>query len=372
MTEQDGLRVGDRVELSVGKVAHGGHFVARHGGRVVFVRHTLPGERVIAEITKVSKRHAFADTVEILESAPQRVTPPCAYSGPGACGGCDFQHVSLETQRLLKEQVVEEQLQRLAELDLPVPVVAVPGDEAGLRWRTRMQYVALPNGKRGLRAHQSHRVIEIEDCLIARPDAREPGSGEVVETVVVDDRAHRFRVAGDGFWQVHPGAPATLVTEVLDALQPKPGETVWDLYGGVGLFSAFLADRVGSAGQVICVEQDRVAIANARQNLDGHPQARVVGGPTKQVLSRGLAAPDLVVLDPPRSGAGREVVELIAAAGPRSIAYVACDPAALARDLKLFSDRGYDVQWVHGFDLFPMTHHVECVALLTKTVSDLR
>lgn len=372
MSAQDALRVGDRVELAVGKVAHGGHFVARYDGRVIFVRHTLPGEQVVAEITKVSKRHAFADAVEVLESAAQRVTPPCVFSGPGACGGCDFQHVSLDTQRLLKQQVVEEQLQRLAGLDLQVPVVAVPGDESGLRWRTRMQYVALPNGKRGLRAHQSHRVIEIDDCLIARPDAREPGAAEVVETVVVDDRAHRFRVAGDGFWQVHPGAPSTLVSEVLDVLQPEAGETVWDLYGGVGLFSAFLADRVGPTGKVICIEQDRAAVANARHNLEGHSQTQVVAGSTKQVLARGLVAPDHVVLDPPRSGAGREVVELIAAAGPRAIAYVACDPASLARDLKLFADRGFVVSRIRGFDLFPMTHHVECVALLTKSASDLR
>jgi tRNA/tmRNA/rRNA uracil-C5-methylase (TrmA/RlmC/RlmD family) len=366
VSEQDGLGVGDRVNLSAGKVAHGGHFVARHDGRVIFVRHSLPGESVVAEITKVSKRHAFADAIEILDPAPQRVTPPCEYSGPGGCGGCDFQHVSLQTQRLLKQQVVEEQLQRMAGLELTVPVVAVPGDEEGLRWRTRMQYVALPNGKRGLRAHQSHRVIEIDDCLIARPDAREPGAGEVVETVVVDERAHSFRVAGDGFWQVHPGAPTTLVSEVLDALQPEAGETIWDLYGGVGLFSAFLADRVGPTGKVICVEQDRAAIANARKNLAEQTQAQVVGGSTKQVLSRGLAAPDLVVLDPPRSGAGREVVELIAATEPRSIAYVACDPAALARDLKLFAEVGYVTKWVRGFDLFPMTQHVECVALLVR------
>ena len=134
----------------------------------------------------------------------------------------------------------------------------------------------------------------------------------------------------------------------------------------MGLFSAFLADRVGPSGKVICVEQDRAAAANAKKNLSGHTQAQVVSGSTKQVLSRGLAAPDLVVLDPPRSGAGREVVELIASAGPRTVAYVACDPASLSRDLKLFADGGYSAQRVRGFDLFPMTHHVECVALLER------
>lgn len=361
------LAVGDQAEVTIGKVAHGGHFVARHEGQVLFVRHALPGELVRARITRVSKRFAFADAIEIRQAAPERVTPPCQYAAPGGCGGCDFQHVSLPTQRSLKQQVIEEQLQRLAGLELEVPVQAVPGDEQGLRWRTRMKYVDLPNGRRGLRAHHSHDVVEIEDCLIARPDAHTSGGEVVTETVTAAGMTHQFRVSSDGFWQVHPGAPATLVAEVLAGLDLREGETAWDLYAGVGLFAAFLAERVGESGLVECVEQDRRAVAHARENLRHLPQARIHQSATGRALA-GLAAPQHVVLDPPRAGAGRQIVEQIAAAGPRSIAYVACDPAALARDLGYFSAVGYQVASVRGFDLFPMTHHVECIALLRRTV----
>ncbi|MEZ5160025.1 MAG: hypothetical protein R2709_04300 [Marmoricola sp.] len=181
------------------------------------------GELVKAKITRTRKRHAFADAVTILRAAPERVVAPCKYAGPGGCGGCDFQHVELETQRAFKQQVIEEQLQRLAGIDLRVPVVAIPGDGAGLRWRTRMRYVELPDGGRGLRQYHSHQVVEIDDCLIARSDAREPTKGTVRETVTHDDVKHEFRVDGRGFWQVHRGAPTALVAAVIEGAQPKPG-----------------------------------------------------------------------------------------------------------------------------------------------------
>ena len=372
MTAEEGLRVGQEVEVEVGKVAHGGHFVARHEGQVLFVRHALPGELVKAKITRTRKRHAFADAVTILRAAPERVVAPCKYAGPGGCGGCDFQHVELETQRAFKQQVIEEQLQRLAGIDLRVPVVAIPGDEAGLRWRTRMRYVELPDGGRGLRQYHSHQVVEIDDCLIARSDAREPTKGTVRETVTHDGVTHEFRVDGRGFWQVHRGAPTALVAAVIEGAQPKPGETCWDLYAGVGLFSAFMADAVGLDGLVVSVEQDATASRHARANLVGLPQVSVHCGSTRTVLARGLPAPDVVVLDPPRSGAGREVVDLVCAARPRIVVLVACDPAAFARDASYFNTHGYLLERAQGMDLFPMTHHVECVALLTRAGSDLR
>jgi tRNA/tmRNA/rRNA uracil-C5-methylase (TrmA/RlmC/RlmD family) len=340
--------------LTVGAVAHGGHFVARTPeGQVVFVRHALPGETVRVEVTEDDGRFLRADAVEVLSASPHRVAAPCPLARPGGCGGCDFQHVDPAFQRSLKAAVVREQLQRLAGLDRPVEVEEVPPT---LRWRTRMQYVELPDGRRGLRKHRSHDVVPVDDCLIAAPDARSDRGGTVVEHV----GAHFFEVAADGFWQVHPAAPTVLVDAVLGLLRPRAGERSLDLYAGVGLFSAFLAEH----GPVVAVEGDRRAASYAEGNLAGL-DARVVHGPVDRVLRRGLDGGfDLVVLDPPRVGAKRKVVEAVTGLAPRAVGYVACDPAALARDVGHFAERGYALAGLRAFDLFPMTHHVECVALL--------
>jgi len=351
--------VGERFTAEVGPVAHGGHCVVRlpaPESRVVFVRHAVPGERVVLEITEGTEGDRFwrGDAVEVLEPSPDRVAAPCPVAGPGLCGGCDFQHVSLARQRALKADVVREQLARLAGLDLDVMVEPVPGDVAGLRWRTRQRYAVLPDGRRGMRKHRSHEVVPVDDCLL---EASEPPAHSVL--------GHDFSVADDGFWQVHPGAPQVLVETVLDLLGPRAGESALDLYAGVGLFSRFLLDAVGEGGDVVAVEGDATACAHARANLgDG---AAVESGPVQRVLASAYDRPfDLVVLDPPREGAKRRVVEQVVARTPRAVAYVACDPAALARDVAIFAEHGYRLDRLRAFDLFPMTHHVECVALLVR------
>jgi tRNA/tmRNA/rRNA uracil-C5-methylase (TrmA/RlmC/RlmD family) len=374
-------RVGARFEAVVGPVAHGGHCVVRlpePESRVVFVRHAIPGERVVLEITEGTDGDRFwrGDAIEVLEASPDRVEPPCPYAGPDRCGGCDFQHVALERQRELKAAVVREQLARLAKVDVPVVVEAVPGDRDGLRWRTRVHWARTPDGRRGMRKHRSHQVVPVDDCLIAHPDAREvpaPDRAPVVEEVEAAGRHHAYAVEADGFWQVHPGAPRVLVETVLDLLAPQPGEKVLDLYAGVGLFARFLADAVGATTRVVAVEGDREACRHARANLAGCEGATVASGGVGEVLASSYDEPfDLVVLDPPREGARRDVVAQVADRAPRAVAYVACDPAALARDVAYFAEHGYRLAALRAFDLFPMTHHVECVALLEKAGSDLR
>lgn len=351
-------RVGQRFEAVVGPVAHGGHCVVRLDppeARVVFVRHAIPGERVVLEITEGTDGDRFwrGDAVEVLEPSPDRVEPPCPYAGPGRCGGCDFQHVTLSTQRELKAAVVREQLARLAKLDVPVEVEAVPGDQDGLRWRTRQRYVTLPGGGRAMRKHRSNDLVPIDDCLI---EAAEPSLHVAL--------GRSFEVAADGFWQVHPGAPDVLVTTVLEMLRPQPGERCLDLYAGVGLFAAFLRDAVGDSGRVVAIEGDPAASRLSARNCPG---VVVQAGAVGEVLASSFDEPfDLVVLDPPREGARRAVVEQVVDRAPRAVAYVACDPAALARDVAIFAEHGYRLAELRAFDLFPMTHHVECVALLTR------
>jgi len=427
---EPGPLLGRSLVLDVGAVAHGGHCVARHEGRVVFVRHALPGERVRAAVTEdAGGSYCRADAVEVLVASPDRVQPPCAYAGPGRCGGCDWQHAAPERQRHLKAEVVREQLVRLggltaaaAELLLPGPVEELPGGALG--WRTRVRFAVSEDGRLGLRRHRSSEVVEVTACPLGTEDVdavgatrhRWPGAAavEVVASSVGDDavvvtpagpqrpevppvpesvavieagprgrvrarRGHarvredaagrRWLVQAAGFWQVHPAAPDALTGAVLEALEPRRGEHVLDLYGGAGLFGGVLAERVGPEGSVTVVEQDPAAAADARRNLRELPAVRVEHGRVDAVLRRtGQGAlrrtVGLVVLDPPRSGAGAGVVRAVAARAPRAVAYVACDPAALARDVATFDAAGYRLRSLRALDLFPMTHHVECVALL--------
>jgi tRNA/tmRNA/rRNA uracil-C5-methylase (TrmA/RlmC/RlmD family) len=177
-------QAGQVVEVTTVDVAHGGWCVARpDGGPVVFVRHALPGETVLARITEVTSRLARAEAVEILAPSPDRVNPPCPHTGPGGCGGCDWQHATLPAQRSLKAAVIRQQLRRLAGLDREITVEALPGDEkpgdekqgAGLGWRTRVQFAVRPDGVAGLRAHRSHEVIDVGECLIAHPGITDLG-----------------------------------------------------------------------------------------------------------------------------------------------------------------------------------------------------
>jgi len=380
---------------------------------VVFIRHALPGERVVVHVTE--DRHSGycrADAITVLEAHPERVERPCPYSGPGRCGGCDWQHAAPEEQRRLKAAVVREQLTRLAHVDdVDVVVEELPGGL--LRWRSRARFAVDRSGVPGLRRYRSHDVVPLDDCPItvepaahAVLDRRWPGAGAVevsidaagvVTTTRLDrrgrpqstrvlrpgsdvpeepvGRAGRYaagrdwEVEGTGFWQVHPAAADALVDAVTGFAQVRPGETVLDLYAGAGLFGGALAPAVGPEGRVVCVESDPGACAAADANLAHLPQAEVWQGEIdadglRELLVELGGTPDVVVLDPPRSGAGPAVSRLLAGTGARAVVYVACDLASLARDVAAFADAGYRLAALRGFDAFPMTAHVECVALL--------
>ncbi len=434
----DDVVVGDEVELDIGPVAHGGICVARlggagaSGGRVVFVRYALPGERAMVRITEVKQgSYCRGEAVTILRADPRRVDAPCAHFGPGGCGGCDFQHADPDLQRELKATVVAEQLRRLAALDVPVVVEELPG--GGVRWRTRVRWAVGAGAAGGgdvaigPRRYRSHAVVPVggaAPCLIAGPGLTDAAAGlrppdgadEVVLVRTADGppavswqrrgrtlvaasagpgrrsrRAARagarpvaggrvelveraagraFAVGATGFWQAHAHAADTLCGAVADALGELDltGATAWDLYGGVGLFAAVLADLVGPDGSVTTVEHDREASTLAALNLRDCPRtlalrARVDAALTAPARPQGLAGPvDAVVLDPPRSGAGPAVCRAIAEREPRVIVYVACDPAALARDTAALVGAGYRLDMLRALDAFPQTHHVECVA----------
>jgi tRNA/tmRNA/rRNA uracil-C5-methylase (TrmA/RlmC/RlmD family) len=418
--------VGQFVELDIGAVAHGGHCVARigdvAGGRVVFVRHAIPGERARVVVTEDGGgSFVRADAVEILRPGPDRVAAPCPHAGPGRCGGCDWQHVRPAAARALKADVVREQFARLAGVDVDVTVGELTGGP--LHWRTRIGYTIDAAGRPGLRKHRSHEVVPIDACPLGIPGvgdgpalaqvwpgearielvrddvgngcvlaeraaakARRPprppsrgrrsrpaplrlisGADRLRHSIVgANDAEIEFEVDPAGFWQVHPAAAQTFVTAVLTALRPQPSDVVLDLYAGAGLFTAVFAAAVGPSGRVVGIEADAQAVTDANHNLAdvGWAEVRRASVEANRLKDLDLV-PDLIVLDPPRTGAGAATMRAVLALGARAVAYVACDPASLARDVRVALDSGWRLRDLSAYDAFPMTHHVECIAILT-------
>ncbi len=388
-TSGDRLEVGQQVTVDIENIAHGGHCVARYEGQVIFVRHAIPGERALVEITAVNSKMARADALTIEIPSEHRQLPPCQYARPGGCGGCDFQHINLEYQRVLKSKVIAEQFLRLAGVEVTCEVKGVETVDE-LHWRTRVDFAIGENGRIGFFANRSSEVVEIQDCLITdaameiqalsrrrwngdeRVEVASTSSGQVSvsragrsisgPTQLVENVAgFTYQISPQSFWQAHKEAPATLIAEVIALAALKSGEVVCDLYGGVGLFTAPMAALVGVTGKVHLVESDKRAIADATRIFKGMKNVEIHPGRVEVKLPK-ISDPDVILLDPPRTGAGEEVISVITRSHPRAIIYVSCDPAALARDTKLLLESGYTMDHLAGFDLFPHTQHVECVA----------
>ncbi|WP_061962216.1 class I SAM-dependent RNA methyltransferase [Demequina flava] len=392
------------IELEVGAPAHGGHCVARLDGRVVFVRHALPGEKVRARLTESGDDAKLwrADAVEILEASEDRVPSPWPQAGAGGVGGGELGHVSLAGQRRWKAAVLQESFERFAKRDFPGEVVAAPGEDerGGLAYRTRVSATTDAEGRPAMRGHRSRDLHALESMPLATPELEElllsmriragarislaQGSDGAVRATVdgvpwnagrLDKRpnaprtvrqsftaggaTHDFKVATDGFWQVHVEAPALLAQEVLDRV--GDAERVADLYAGAGLFTLPLA---ATGREVLSVEADADASRAAKRNCHAAPSARIVQGDVRRTLQAGIGPMDAIVLDPPRSGAGAATLE--AMVGVPRIVYVACDPVALARDTATLAEHGYSLVDATAHDLFPMTHHVETVATFER------
>jgi tRNA/tmRNA/rRNA uracil-C5-methylase (TrmA/RlmC/RlmD family) len=408
------------LDLDITGIAHGGTFIARHEGRVVFVSDAIPGERVRAQVTDPSlrladarsvrgtgsgtqqKRFWRAETLEVLEASPHRRPHVWAEAdvsrAPAArVGGADLGHIELGEQRVLKRRVLQEALDKFAGAGLEAPEVAAVDAGDGTGWRTRVSLHVDGDGRVGPYAARSHRVIDVATLPLARPavaeaayglraqkpgrvDLVEPGDGRVRvlprpagarrgkrEEIFERAGGRRFAVEADGFWQVHPLAADTLQHAVGDALAGRvdPDATHFDLYGGVGLFAAVLGEQ--GARDIITVESDRRATEHARENLSAFDAQAVTARVDRFLmgLAEGTRA-GAVVLDPPRAGAGRAVVESIHALASEAAVYVACDAVARARDLGTFRGLGWNVDSLRAFDLFPHSHHFEAVALLTR------
>ncbi len=415
----------DVITLDLTAIAHGGEAFGRHEGKIVFVPYTLPGERVRARLVADHARWARAELVEVLSADDDRVDPPCPYFGPGLCGGCQWQHIRYERQLALKQEIVADQLRRLGHLpDPPVRPTLSVGEP--FAYRNHAQFAVHPEGRLGFARAGSHEIIPIERCLLLHPlldelhgalqfdeGGPEPALAEWLQRlslragvttgqqlVLFEGRGDEppelevdlpvscvflardgrlrpligppyieeqvtgrvYRVSATSFFQVNTAGAEVLVGLVRRYLDPQPGDTLLDAYCGVGLFGLALSDQVG---HLIGIEENPHACDDFAWNARDLAPERVTlhEGPAAEVLAALDQPIDLAVVDPPRSGVGKEALQELARLGPRRIAYVSCDPATLARDVEFLQAGGYELVEVQPVDLFPQTFHVESVSL---------
>ncbi|WP_102144960.1 class I SAM-dependent RNA methyltransferase [Mycobacterium hubeiense] len=392
--------------LVTGPPANGGSCVARHDGRVVFVRYALPDETVRVRVVADHGSYWHADVVEVLEPSADRIDSLCPIAGVDGAGCCDLAFATPDAVRRLKGAVVANQLGRLGGYHWcdEADAVAEPVGEVGATgWRTRVRLDTADDGRAGFHRYHSSELVTGLNCA-QLPAGMLDGLGERTWPpgahlhVAIDDDGARhvvqtgprngrksytqvvegnyeavqrvggrvWRVPVTAFWQAHRDAAALYSRLVAGWAQLSPGMTAWDLYGGAGVFAAVLADAVGETGRVVTVDTSRGASRSARVALADLGCVSVVTESVRRALSMQSARADVAVLDPPRSGAGREVIDQLAAAEVPRVIHIGCEAASFARDVGLYRGHGYIVEELRVFDSFPLTHHVECVAVLTR------
>ncbi|NLX09490.1 MAG: class I SAM-dependent RNA methyltransferase [Chloroflexi bacterium] len=410
----------DTFELQLQEMVHGGNALGRHAGRPIFVPYAIPGERIRARLTDDRQRYAFAEGVTLLEAAPERVIPRCPHFGPGRCGGCHFQHIDYAAQTRFKRDVVIDQLKRIGGFKNPVVQPTIPSPDAWA-YRSHATFHVSDTGDLCYVATDNESLIAIEECHIIRPELLDlfydlsfedmpdldrvrlqAGSerGDLMVTISTksDDapelevnlpvsvnfllsdnepvnligashvnytvRGRTFRITAGGFFQVNLPQAGKLVELVLERLDLRGDESVLDLYAGVGLFTAFIAER---AALVTSVESYPPAVTDADENLSDLDNIDLIEGAVESVLPDLEGPFDAAVLDPPRSGLDAAALDALAAHAPRAIVYVSCEPSTLARDAKRLAGKGYRLVDTQPVDMFPQTYHIECVAHFVRT-----
>jgi 23S rRNA (uracil1939-C5)-methyltransferase len=408
----------DTFELTLDTIAHGGSAIGHHDRRAIFVPYVIPGERIMARITDDRSRYAFAEGVAVLEPSPHRVTSRCPHFGPKRCGGCHFQHIDYAAQLDYKRDVVIDQFKRIGGLNNPPVPPTIPSPDEWA-YRCHATFHVDESGSLCYIGTDNTTLIPIEECHIIRPELltlldeldfedipeldrvrlqigsegdlmvilstkddqapelevnmpvsinfllsdNEPvnliGSSNVIYTL----RGRRFRVTAGGFFQVNLPQAETLVDLVLQKLDLQGGETVLDLYAGVGLFTAFIAER---AALVTSVESYPPAVTDADENLSDLDNIDLIEGSVEDVLAELDGPYDAAVIDPPRTGVEPRVLDILDELAPRRIVYVSCEPATLARDAKRLDARGYQLVDAQPVDMFPQTYHIECVAYFAR------
>ena len=387
---------GDRVTLTLTSWGRLGEAMADFDGYNVFVAGGIPGERVVAEVVKVHRKYVSAKVVDVLEASPDRVEPPCPYYGE--CTGCQWQHLSYDAQLKTKHEKVTDALQRVGELAAP-PVSEVRPSPDQLGYRNHARFTINRDGALGFINRETRQFVRIDKCLLMHQgvnDLLEELQDHCGETTQLSIRAGKysgdflvqpylvhpeigvltgqkrytesvagqdFLVSSPSFFQVNVEQAAAAADVVRDRLHLTAADVLLDAYTGVGTFAILLAPSVK---RVIAVEESSAAVADAKQNAGDLQNLEFVLGRTEDVLRNLPVKPDVVVLDPPRSGCQPRALESLIEMAPSRVAYVSCDAETLGRDLKILCQGGYRMDEVAPLDMFPQTHNVECVALLSR------
>ena len=391
---QVALTPGDRITVALESWGRLGEAMAQHQGWDVFVFGGIPGETVVAEVVRVHRRYAAAHTVEVLEPSPDRVAPPCPYYGD--CTGCQWQHLAYGRQLAAKRDLVVDALARVGGLENVSVTDTVPSpDQYG--YRNHARFTVRSGGSLGFVHRETRRFVRIDRCMLMHSGINEiltklqDKAGDTTQLSVragkdtgdaliqplifhpelelatgqkhyldsVDGR--RFKVSSPSFFQVNIEQASRLLQAVKDGLGLTGSEVLLDAYTGVGTFAVLLAPHVK---KVLAVEESTAAVADARENAAGLDNVEFLLGKTEDVLSRLTESPDAVVLDPPRAGCQPVALESLVRLAPKRVAYVSCDAETLARDLKFLCQEAYSLEKVVPLDMFPQTHHVECIAFL--------
>ena len=405
------------VEVTPTTFIYGGEVMGRlPDGRAVFIPFALPGERVRVRLVEEKRSFARAELVEIIQPAEERVLPPCRHFGE--CGGCHYQHIPYEKQLLLKAEILRDQLERIGGLKNVVVLPTVPSP-LELHYRNHVQFHLALGGKLGFQAAHSNRVVAISECHLPeapiaalwpqldiedasgleRVGIRAGADDEVQiilessnpqglafsveelsisavhlgpggclvlvgsEAVIFEILGRAFQVSGGAFFQVNTLQAEAMVKHLLLSLPLSSQSYVLEVYCGVGLFSAFLAPRVR---RLVGIENSPDACADFAANLDEFDNVELYAANAEEVLKAVIFQADVIVVDPPRAGLGRQALDGLLAQDAPHLAYVSCDPATLARDARRLAENGYRLLQVTPFDLFPQTYHIESISLWQK------
>ncbi len=403
-------------DLQLETMIYGGDAMGRlPDGRAVFVPFGLAGEKARVRLTEEKKNFARGEIVEILESSKDRIQAKCKHFSE--CGGCHYQHLPYEKQLEIKTEILIDQLKRIGKIENPPvqPMVACPNP---FNYRNHIQFSLDENGKLGFQAPNSNKIVPINEChlpessindfwhqlefepetdiervslrtgkdddlmLVLESESPEPPELEIEagisiahiyeeNSVVIAGNDHiiiraldrDFKVSAASFFQVNTVMAGKMIEHLLTNLPISPTTTLLDLYCDIGLFSAIFAPKCKT---VIGIESSPSACEDFTVNLDEFDNVELYEGEAEDAISHLEARPDVVVVDPPRAGLDKRVVDGILKLNPKHIAYVSCDPSTLARDAARLIVGGYKLNEVTPFDLFPQTFHIESISLFEK------
>lgn len=387
------VKVGDILRVNISTVAFGGDGIARIGSIVAFIPFTVDGDVVDVTVTEVKKNFIRGELNKIIEPSPHRTSPQCKYYA--ICGGCQYQHISYDHQLTIKEGQVRESFQRIGKLTDP-PVRKIIPSPAEYQYRGKAEFHCdIKRKKIGFMDVTGGTLVDIENCplmdesineelekLRSKIHSEDGGRLRGRRCTLWSDTPYRadkyimrrvmdrdLRIPYQGFFQANKALTDELVGSVLSITGSSPSEVILDCYCGSGLFALFLAK---CTGKVFGIEIDKRAVDCARHNFkyNGYKNGQFLKGSVVDILEKIFISEkisiDMILLDPPREGCSREVLDRLSSLNPSKVVYVSCNPATQARDIEYLTERGFSLKVLQPVDMFPQTRHIEVVALLAR------